>query len=451
MGLLLILTLTITALTCWGTGNAQDVYVNACLQTIFTAPANTLKFTEVFTHERMINSVDIDDSGSFLYFSSDSSILKYNLKQGSGPETLITLPPTDTGARVIITSIKLDGTTLYYFTNQAYGFSLDLTAQDLSASINEIWKNSDKTGYVMSKTDIKGRDMYISIMFQNKVIRLNLDTLEETTLSTISSIKSPTAVTVDDSENALYYGAMNKVDYFFYINRYDLGSNTETEMVQYPLSQQMPPKSIALFDGGLLYTSFYFGLFQLASNSNVGTAVETGITCTNYNMYTDVIVVNDDMSACEEQHTVSYTHDGRMLNSDFVFPFGELAAESTEFTISIKGTAFAYILLSPTNNPADDAAGAVGIPKIEIGRKDNTKSAYLCNSNNAFIHSTLDSLNILSDTDYRDYHFSFANGHVEVSFDGNVFISADMECLGDVRYIGIGSGRGHDADWKYCQ
>ncbi|XP_072018341.1 uncharacterized protein [Amphiura filiformis] len=151
-------------------------------------------------------------------------------------------------------------------------------------------------------------------------------------------------------------------------------------------------------------------------------------------------------------HTPSYTHTGRVQNSDFQFPFAEVPAGTTSVTISIKGTAYAYLILSPTNTPVDDAVGDVGIPKIEIGRITSTgdmKTAYLCSSKDGVIKKSA-SPDILSATEYRDYTVSFANGQVDISVDGGVFFSQAMACLGDVKYIGVAAGKGYEADWKFC-
>ncbi|XP_072018585.1 uncharacterized protein [Amphiura filiformis] len=236
------------------------------------------------------------------------------------------------------------------------------------------------------------------------------------------------------------------------ITRHDLESGAETEVYRWEVYQWealygFAASDIDLYDGGLLLTDLRYGLFTLPKTGNVApTAVGTGLD--ECKTITSAQVVND---VCKMHHTHSYTHSGRVRNTDFAFVFNEVSAGASSYTISIKGTEFAYLILSPTNNPADDVAGEVGIPKIEIGRKDNTRSAGLCNSNEKAVFSSA-SPNVLSSTDYREYTVTFANGHVEVSVDGQAFISADMACLVDldVNYIGVASGSGNEADWKVC-
>lgn len=84
-----------------------------------------------------------------------------------------------------------------------------------------------------------------------------------------------------------------------------------------------------------------------------------------------------------------------------------------------------------------------------IGGWKNSKSAIICNSKDKW--TKFDSPDILSTEEFREYYVSFADGHVDVGVVGQEpFISADIECLEDVNYIGIATGYGGTADWKFC-
>ncbi len=67
---------------------------------------------------------------------------------------------------------------------------------------------------------------------------------------------------------------------------------------------------------------------------------------------------------CVISSTVSFTHNGRVRNSDFQFPFKALPDDVTGFYISINGTGYAYLVLSSTDVLADDGEGDLGVPKI---------------------------------------------------------------------------------------
>ncbi|XP_072023584.1 uncharacterized protein [Amphiura filiformis] len=280
---------------------------------------------------------------------------------------------------------------------------------------------------------------------QRDIKKLDLDTSQVTT---ITSVQNGYGLAYDAAANALYF-AWSPDRYHQAISRRDLDSGVETELYQWDTAGSgLASPSINLYNGGLLFLDRYDGLYTLPkSGSAQATRAGTGLDqCAKFH---DVTVVND---VCTDHHTESYAHAGRVRNSDFAFAFKEVSAGASSYTISIKGTGFAYIILSPTNAPVDDVAGDLGIPKIELGRgASNHKSGGLCNSNDKVVFTT-DSPGVLSSADYRDYTITFTNGHVEVSADGQAFINEDMACLvnADVSYIGVASGNGHAADWKVC-
>ncbi|XP_072018467.1 uncharacterized protein [Amphiura filiformis] len=336
------------------------------------------------------------------------------------------------------------GTTVYYFDYDGVAYSVDLTAADPSTTTAQ---EIATTGRVMSAA-INGRDIYMTIFHQTgtskgtrDIRKLNLDTKQVTT---VTSARNTDGLLYDATENALYFGS-SPDDNTQVITRHDLESGAETEVYRWDALYGFAVSDIDLFDGGLLFSDIHDGLFTLPKTGNEEpTAVGTGLD--ECDTILEIQVVND---VCKMHHTHSYTHNGRVRNTDFAFEFNEVSAGASSYTISIKGTGFAYLILSPTKAPADDVAGDVGIAKIEIGRKDNTRSAGLCNSIDKALFTSA-SPSVLSSTDYREYTVTFANGHVEVSVDGQAFISEDMACLGDVRYIGVASGSGNEADWKVC-
>ena len=68
---------------------------------------------------------------------------------------------------------------------------------------------------------------------------------------------------------------------------------------------------------------------------------------------------------CERQTTQSYTHGGRIRNSDFDFnSMPELFKGQRDINIGIKSAGYAYLALSTNPSPADDVEGNVGILKI---------------------------------------------------------------------------------------
>ncbi|XP_072014815.1 uncharacterized protein [Amphiura filiformis] len=443
MGLLQIL--AIAALTCLGSGYAQDVFVSCGSSSnagIYSAPADALDFTKVYSVAADAPMV-FDDSGRYvyIYIHADKNIMKYDLTLSAVVTNIAVDAPT--GCYWML----LDGDTLYFNGEYHPGglYSIDLSAADPSQTETLV----APIGQAL-EASIVGRDIYMTMwegVVNAEIRRFNLDTLQTTVLT---SSQMPWGLVVDSAGNALYYGSHSDDMTIGKITRYDLGSGAETTVIS---NSQYLVTAIALYDGGLLYIATN-NLYKVAKTGGEPTAVGkshsslpsvgSGLNyCTT--LY-DVKVVHD---LCKLHHTVSYTHTGRIRNSDFAFVFKEVPSGVTTFTISIKGSGFAYIALSPSNEPADDEIGDVGFPKIEIGRKENQKSAGYCNTKDKPVFIT-GSPNVLSATDYRDYRVSFANGHLEISVDGQVFLSEDMTCLGDVKYIGVATGQGNEADWKIC-
>ncbi|XP_072037277.1 uncharacterized protein [Amphiura filiformis] len=154
---------------------------------------------------------------------------------------------------------------------------------------------------------------------------------------------------------------------------------------------------------------------------------------------------------CTYQHTSSYG-SGPIKNSDFEYVFPEVPNVYGEFTVSIKGSGSAYLLLSPTFNLTDDATGDLGAAKIVLGAEGNNKTGFICNSHGGTWknHTTPD---VLSETNFREYHVTFTPGHVDIGVVGDFrevpLYSEDVDCLRKVKYIGIASGDGHSAHWRF--
>ncbi|XP_072018466.1 uncharacterized protein [Amphiura filiformis] len=181
MGLLQIL--AIVGLACLGSGYAQDVYVVCGLKVrtsteankVFTAPANTLAFTEVFSYNKYwnIHSISVDDSRSSIYFEDfyGKSAMRYDAQ---GNKVQVTPTGTEYVDYMIVDET---GSTLYYFDYDGVAFSVDLTAADPSTTMKQL----ATTGRVISAA-INGRDLYLTIFQQTAhsstrdIRKLNVDT-----------------------------------------------------------------------------------------------------------------------------------------------------------------------------------------------------------------------------------------------------------------------------------
>ena len=94
-------------------------------------------------------------------------------------------------------------------------------------------------------------------------------------------------------------------------------------------------------------------------------------------------------------------------------------------------------------------SGDNGITKILLGGWGNTHSGVLCNSNGNWVRYP--SSRILNRNEFTEFHVSFASELLEVSLAGEEpFIRHNMGCSHDINYIGVASGHGSNADWKYC-
>ena len=116
----------------------------------------------------------------------------------------------------------------------------------------------------------------------------------------------------------------------------------------------------------------------------------------------------------------------------------------------IRGQNDIYLTLSPTETGiTNDNPGDTGITKIVLGGWGNTYSGVLCNSNGDWVRYS--SSRILNPNEFREFHISFVGELLEVSLAGEEpFIRHIMGCSHDINYIGVASGYGSDADWKYC-
>ncbi|XP_072049184.1 uncharacterized protein [Amphiura filiformis] len=141
----------------------------------------------------------------------------------------------------------------------------------------------------------------------------------------------------------------------------------------------------------------------------------------------------------------------RVQNTDFQYPWPQLAAGTTRFTVFIQGNKDAYITLSPRNGGiSDDNSGDTGIPKIAIGGWQNQESGFLCNSEEDW--ERFQSPNILSLSEEREFFVQFVNSYLQVGAAGeSPFMSVSYSCDVNVKYVGIATGNGGNAMWKYCE
>ena len=116
----------------------------------------------------------------------------------------------------------------------------------------------------------------------------------------------------------------------------------------------------------------------------------------------------------------------------------------------IKGQYDIFLILSPTETGiTNDDPGDTGITKVLLGGWANTVAAVLCNSNSNWVKYP--SSQILNPNEFTEFHVSFADEVLEVSRAGEEpFIRHNMGCSHDINYIGVASGYGSNADWKYC-
>ncbi|XP_072025650.1 adhesion G protein-coupled receptor L3-like [Amphiura filiformis] len=140
-------------------------------------------------------------------------------------------------------------------------------------------------------------------------------------------------------------------------------------------------------------------------------------------------------------------------NTNFQYPWPQLPAGTTRFTMFIKGNNDAYITLSPRNcGITDDERNDVGIPKIVIGGYHNQKSGFLCSSIDDHAGwEQFPSPNILSTTEEREFFVQFVNNSLQIGKVGEApFMTVNYSCTVDIKYVGIASGYDGDVDWKYC-
>ena len=140
----------------------------------------------------------------------------------------------------------------------------------------------------------------------------------------------------------------------------------------------------------------------------------------------------------------------RVQNTLFHYVWPKFKSGITQFNVFIRGSTDAYLILSPINvGITDDAPEDTGITKIVIGGWLNTMSGVVCNSHADW--ARYPSPGILDPNELREFHVSFAGGVIEISLAGEEpFMRHTMGCSHDINYIGITSGYGADADWKYC-
>ncbi|XP_072019659.1 neurotrypsin-like [Amphiura filiformis] len=88
-----------------------------------------------------------------------------------------------------------------------------------------------------------------------------------------------------------------------------------------------------------------------------------------------------------------------------------------------------------------------------LGAQGNNKTGFICNSHGGTwkYHTTPD---VLSETKFREYHVSFTPGNVEVGdisgFREVPLYHENLNCVRKVKYIGVASGDGHSAHWRFC-
>ena len=152
---------------------------------------------------------------------------------------------------------------------------------------------------------------------------------------------------------------------------------------------------------------------------------------------------------CHSHHTENYGFE-RIQNTNCEFVWPKLPTGTTQFNVFIRGHNDIYLILSPSETDiTDDDPGDTGITKIVLGGWVNTKSGVLCNSNSEW--AEYPSPGILNPNEFREFHVSFADEVLKVSRAGEEpFIRHNMGCSHDINYIGVASGYGSNADWKYC-
>ncbi|XP_072021714.1 uncharacterized protein [Amphiura filiformis] len=243
MGLLQIL--AIAALTCLGSGYADDVFVT-CEVTgdtsnsgIYSAPADTLAFgkaCEVAADSPMA----VDDSGTYAYiYNSDNNEI---MKCDFSSSTTSTVTTINNAAGVL----ALDGNTLYYF-----GTAGGLYSVDLSTGSEE---TVDSSLPVVREASIVGSNIYMVMGIGNEandIRSYNLDTEAKATL--VTSAMTPHGMVVDTSgsDNVLYYGSASNDKSLWKITTLNLATSAEEVLVQY---SGPVPTAIALYNGGLMYT-----------------------------------------------------------------------------------------------------------------------------------------------------------------------------------------------------
>ncbi|XP_072017122.1 uncharacterized protein [Amphiura filiformis] len=162
----------------------------------------------------------------------------------------------------------------------------------------------------------------------------------------------------------------------------------------------------------------------------------------------------DRTTYCVQCHTYSTNNYGSnsVQNTNFEYPWPQLPAGTTRFTVFIQGNMDAYIILSPANNgTSDDNPSDVGIPKIVIGGSGNQISGFLCNSHDNW--ERFDTPDILSPTEEREFFIQFVDSNLEIGIAGEApFMSVSYSnCDVDVKYVGIATGYGGEAEWRYCE
>ena len=84
-----------------------------------------------------------------------------------------------------------------------------------------------------------------------------------------------------------------------------------------------------------------------------------------------------------------------------------------------------------------------------IGGWNNGGSAVLCNSAGKWDRKN--TRKILNKKKYTKLKVSFKNGRLKVGVKGKKpFINRKLKCLKDVKNIGVATGYGGSADWKFC-